>query len=75
TPVLREELEFQDFSSGSGVGGKIAQDKQQTSNNNSGFSDATFFDQNRNTRSEQNVQHPIWSIEYYSQYFDVDTDQ
>ncbi|CAG8471052.1 27_t:CDS:2 [Diversispora eburnea] len=35
TPVLREELEFQDFSSGSGVGGKIAQDKQQTSNNNS----------------------------------------
>ncbi|RHZ75166.1 hypothetical protein Glove_217g55 [Diversispora epigaea] len=73
TPVLREEIEFQDFSSGSGVDGKTAQDKQQISND-SGFSDATFFDQNENTRSEQN-EAPIWSIVYYSQYFNVDTNQ
>ncbi|KAF0368596.1 Yip1-domain-containing protein [Gigaspora margarita] len=72
TPVIREELEFQNFSSGSGVGGKITQDKQPSSNN-SGFNDTSFFE----TRTPQNAPqggHPLWSIEYYAQYFDVDTE-
>ncbi|CAG8792836.1 15652_t:CDS:2, partial [Cetraspora pellucida] len=62
-----------DFSSGSGVGGKITQDKQQSSNN-SGFNDTSFFD----TRTPQTAPqggHPFWSLEYYAQYFDVDTEQ
>ncbi|CAG8766049.1 17348_t:CDS:2, partial [Dentiscutata heterogama] len=62
-----------DFSSGSGVGGKITQDKQPSSNN-SGFNDTSFFE----TRTPQNAPqggHPLRSIEYYAQYFDVDTEQ
>ncbi|CAG8793489.1 21842_t:CDS:2 [Gigaspora margarita] len=63
TPVIREELEFQR---------KITQDKQPSSNN-SGFNDTSFFE----TRTPQNAPqggHPLWSIEYYAQYFDVDTE-
>jgi hypothetical protein len=74
-PVRREELEFQDFSSTSGVGGKIAQDKQATSNND-GFNNATFFDPHQSIRNEsQGGSYPLWSTEYYAKYFDVDTNQ
>ncbi|CAI2164929.1 20419_t:CDS:2 [Funneliformis geosporum] len=75
SPVRREELEFQDFSSTSGVGGNISQDKQANSSSD-GFNNATFFDPHQSIRNEsQGGSYPLWSIEYYAQYFDVDTDQ
>ncbi|CAG8435784.1 13040_t:CDS:2 [Funneliformis mosseae] len=75
SPVRREELEFQDFSSTSGVGGNISQDKQANSSGD-GFNNATFFDPHQSIRNEsQGGSYPFWSIEYYAQYFDVDTDQ
>ncbi|CAG8437409.1 9014_t:CDS:2 [Rhizophagus irregularis] len=74
-PTRREELEFQDFSSTSGVGGKISKDKQASSNND-GFNNASFFDSNQSIRNEsQGGSYPLWSIEYYARYFDVDTTQ
>ncbi|CAB4404070.1 unnamed protein product [Rhizophagus irregularis] len=74
-PARREELEFQDFSSTSGVGGKISKDKQASSNND-GFNNASFFDSNQSIRNEsQGGSYPLWSIEYYARYFDVDTTQ
>ncbi|CAG8466293.1 16073_t:CDS:2 [Acaulospora colombiana] len=73
-PILREELEFQDFSSGSGVGGKITQDKQQTSSH-TGFNEASFFEPHETRTEQQSGQYPFWAIEYYAHYFDVNTDQ
>ncbi|CAG8620433.1 31716_t:CDS:2, partial [Racocetra persica] len=64
THVTREELEFQR---------KITQDKQQ-STNNSGFNDTSFFDTSTSQTAPQGG-HPFWSLEYYAQYFDVDTEQ
>jgi len=76
-PPVREELEFQDFSSGSDVGGKIVQDNnKQTTTDRTGFNDTGFYDPHRTIRTEsQGGSYPLWSIEYYAQYFDVDTAQ
>ncbi|CAG8712981.1 5664_t:CDS:2 [Acaulospora morrowiae] len=73
TPILREELEFQDFSSGSGVNGKITQGKQTSAS--SGFNDASFFEPHTSRTEQPRSQHPFWAVEYYAHYFDVNTDQ
>ncbi|CAG8531163.1 1005_t:CDS:2 [Ambispora leptoticha] len=71
--VERHTLEFQDFTSGSGVGGKITADKQASSNHG-GFNDP-FYDPSQSRPDAQSGQAPIWSVEYYAQFFDVDTFQ
>ncbi|CAG8461111.1 7191_t:CDS:2 [Paraglomus occultum] len=70
----RQELEFQDYSSSSGVGGKITSDKQ-TSSSSASFGNP-FYDPQQSSQTEtQGTSYPFWSIEYYAQFFDVDTDQ
>ncbi|KAG9292032.1 hypothetical protein G9A89_017931 [Geosiphon pyriformis] len=70
----RQTLEFQDFSSGSAIGGKIGSDKQASSSHNVGFNDP-FFDPNQPRPDNQTAKPPFWSVDYYAQFFDVDTHQ
>ncbi|KAF9426371.1 hypothetical protein BGZ94_006614 [Podila epigama] len=73
-----DELQFQSFASSSdspNASGNISSSSASTPQPRpAGFNVAGTFDPHRNIQ-EQTLAKPIWSVEYYSKFFDVDTAQ
>ncbi|KAG0198489.1 hypothetical protein BGX28_008055 [Mortierella sp. GBA30] len=72
-----DELQFQNFASSSSspsATGNISSSNSTPQPRPAGFSTAGAFDPHR-TIQDQTVAKPIWSVEYYSKFFDVDTAQ
>ncbi|KAF9205486.1 hypothetical protein BGZ49_003975 [Haplosporangium sp. Z 27] len=72
-----DELQFQSFasSSTSPASGNISANNNSTPQARpAGFGSAGAFDPHRSIQ-DQTVKKPIWTIEYYARFFDVDTEQ
>ncbi|KAF9356618.1 hypothetical protein BGX34_009843 [Mortierella sp. NVP85] len=72
------ELQFQNFSSAetrtTTPTGNITAETSTAQPRPAGFGSSGIFNPS-NTNQEQNAHKPIWSIAYYSRFFDVDTSQ
>ncbi|GJJ77286.1 protein YIPF1/2 [Entomortierella parvispora] len=72
-----DELQFQSFetsSSSPSASGNISSSNSTPQPRPAGFGTAGTFDPHR-TIQDQTVAKPIWSIDYYAKFFDVDTTQ
>ncbi|KAI1293349.1 hypothetical protein EDD11_008436 [Mortierella claussenii] len=72
-----DELQFQSFTSSSdspSASGNISSSNSTPQSRPAGFGNVGSFDPHR-TIQDQTVSKPIWSVEYYSKFFDVDTAQ
>jgi len=66
-------FQFQNFASTStGGGGKISSGQSQQASFSAG---GDFFDPHRAIQNDAAGTRPIWSLEYYAKFFDVDTQQ
>ncbi|CAO3671759.1 unnamed protein product [Umbelopsis ramanniana] len=71
--IDNDGLEFQDFSSSSAPksSGKMNSNTQSFATASGG----DFFDPHRQIQDEAMGRKPVWSVDYYTRYFDVDTKQ
>ncbi|KAF9303914.1 hypothetical protein BGZ74_002793 [Mortierella antarctica] len=72
-----DELQFQSFASSSNspsASGNISSSSSTPQPRPTGFGATGTFDPHRNIQ-DQTLAKPIWSVEYYSRFFDVDTAQ
>ncbi|KAF9949811.1 hypothetical protein BGZ70_001615 [Mortierella alpina] len=73
-----DELQFQSFASSSSspnATGNISSSNSTPQPRPAGFGSAGAFDPHRNIQDQTGLAKPIWSVEYYSKFFDVDTTQ
>ncbi|KAF9956488.1 hypothetical protein BGZ72_002767 [Mortierella alpina] len=73
-----DELQFQSFESSSSspsATGNISSSNSTPQPRPAGFGSAGAFDPHRSIQDQTGLAKPIWSVEYYSKFFDVDTAQ